>query len=59
MFPEDGVPHQQKQVPEEKIVVTSRRPNRQTIISLDDILNLVILLNTTISVTEFLNKLEN
>ena len=33
------------------------RPNRETIISRDDITNISILLNTTSSVSEFLEKL--
>jgi hypothetical protein len=32
------------------------RPNRETVINMDDIVNLEILLNTTKSVDEFLNK---
>ncbi len=33
------------------------RPKRETIIGADEILNLVILLNTTITVEAFINKL--
>lgn len=39
---------------EVRIPILSGRPDRDTIISIDDIMNLVILLNTTDSVSGFL-----
>ena len=42
-----------------KIKVLSKRPIRDTVISKDEIINLVIILNTTKSVKEFLEAINH